>query len=150
MLVILASIGACTPWEGTWLFEVDRNVEYEDDCVPDEDDEAATTVYTGGDQRLVDMYPTSGGGIVVLWDQPLSGSTTASGIEVGWEATREDEEASVLSRIVLAGTLEAGVLTGTVADEQWQEFDGGGDYHCVASRTYTAQRIDASRNEHVE
>jgi hypothetical protein len=55
-----------------------------------------------------------------------------------------------VDRIVLDGTLEAGILAGAVANETWEEFDGGGDYHCVATASYTAQRMDASRNQHVE
>lgn len=141
--LLLSLFGCASPFEGTWLFLSDRQSKYSGDC------EAGDTRYTGTSNSWVDIYRTTGGQFVVLYDEALVGEASGSELTAAWEAEDEDEDYSYAESISFSGELESDVMTGSVT---WEvvEKSGGDTYRCEASTDFTAERAVSSPDAYPE
>ncbi len=146
-MLLLASLLACSsPFEGTWLFAADPNVELTGDCAPEEGTD--TTTYTGLEFGLVDIYRSAGGDLVVFLGQPLVGQPDGADLKAEWAESIEGEGYSEEASTILSVTLADGMLDGTMTDKYSYDDDGDG-YSCTTKTRVTAERSVSSSSSYV-
>lgn len=146
-MLLLASLVACSsPFEGTWLFAADPNVDLTGDCAPEEG--ADTTTYTGLEYGLVDIYRSAGGELVVFLGEPLIGEPDGADLKAEWSESIEADGYSEESSTILSVTLAGGVLDGTLTEKYGYDYDGDA-YSCTSKTRVTAERSVSSSSSYV-
>jgi hypothetical protein len=112
--------------------------------VPDD-----TSVLTGTSKSWVDIYGLSSGELVVLLGEPLIGTAEGNELKATWSESYENEDYSEAQDVELDGTLEAGILSGTVATT-YVETSGEDTYECTVSNRFTAERTVSSPEAYPE
>lgn len=141
-LLLLHLLGCATPFEGTWLFQVDRNAKVSGDCAPDEDEESSFT-YSGTQNFWADIYRLQSGEYAVLIGEALIGTAEGTELQASWEETYTSEDYEYREEIEIEGSLEGNVLSGTLT-ESASETAGGDSYACTSKVDYTAERTTSS------
>ena len=147
MLLFSMIIACVSPFEGTWVFAADPNVELTGDCAPEEGDD--TTTYTGLEYDLVDIYRTAGGELVVFLGNPLVGQPDGADLIAEWSASAESDGYAYESSTVLNVTLQGGVLDGTLKETYGTDYDGD-TYSCTTKTRVSAERSVSSAASYVE
>jgi hypothetical protein len=141
-LLLLHLLGCATPFEGTWLFQVERNVALTGDCAPDEDDSSSYS-YIGTQNFWADIYRLQSGEYAVLLGEALIGTAEGSALQASWEEAYTSDDYEYRESIEFDGALEGNVLSGTIT-EKASENSGGDTYACTSKVDYTAERTTSS------
>lgn len=136
-LLLLNLLGCATPFEGTWFFQLDRNVKESGDCVDDDTDYQVT--YSGTQNAWVDIYLLQSGEYAVLLSEALVGTAEGNALEASWEYAYSYDDYEERESLEIDGTLEGGVLSGTLTSSISQTY-GDDAYACTTKVDYTAER----------
>jgi hypothetical protein len=135
-LVLLSVLGCASPFEGTWLFQADRQSQVTGDCADDSDTE---TVLTGTSNFWVDIFRTGSGEFVVLFDEPLTGDVSGNELTASWQTSEQSDDYTDSEQVAFTGALSGGTMTGNVTDKTTTK-SGGDTYDCTTRVTFTAER----------
>lgn len=128
--IVLFVAGCADPFEGTWLFRVEREPAYDGTCdVPAND-------VDGYGHVLVDVYRTGDDGVVVLFEEPLVGTVEAGRLRASWEETNLVGSSTQASELAIDAALEAGMLAGEIARR-----DAVDDVACDQTWDFEGERI---------
>ena len=145
-LVAMALLTSCTTmptkFDGTWLFMIDLEVDVSGDCTEDDWD------VTGTSNQIVDIYSSTDGGLVVMFEQILDGTYQNNEFEAIWERVIEYEDAKDTDRVTMTGSYGANALSGEVEDYE-KEVAGSDSWECTQTFTYTAERINSNDDRYV-
>jgi hypothetical protein len=146
MLFLLLS--ACTvfePLDGSWLFELDRNVSVSGDRT---DGDSGGGTLTGTDNLWVDAYTLTGNSVAFEF-RGLLLVGTFEGSAVQAEATVGSKNLGVteIDKTSIAATLEGGTLTGTVTGDQ-STIGSGDTYTCTVTQSFTAGKTTSSQEQY--
>lgn len=140
--LLLLATGCTSPFEGTWLFTVERDPDAEGTCA---DVEAELL---GESHQWVDIYTTGGDELVVLYEEPLVGIPDGAELVASWEETYSYGTELIVSSIVLDGELERGELTGDLTRETRYELSSNSNA-CTETFTFSAERLRSDEDRYV-
>ena len=138
-ILFLSFLGCASPFEGTWLFMVDRDAKLTGDCVTED----YTETLSGSSNAWVDIYRLQSGEFAVLLSEPLVGTVEGSDLEASWEYTYTLDDYAERSTLDLEATLEAGLLSGSITST-YRDADGDSEYACSQESDFTAERTVSS------
>jgi hypothetical protein len=144
-LLLLSLLGCTSPFEGTWLFMVDRQERLSGDCADPDD----TTVYTGDDRAWVDIFQLQSGEFSVLLSEVLIGTAAGNDLEASWQETYSSEDYEERTTVDLEATLAAGELSGSIASS-YSQATGDDTYECQGTVNFTAVRNVSSPTSYPE
>ena len=132
------------PWDGTWLFTVEREpINVSGDCY----NPADTTVLEGVTQQWVDIYSTNSS-VVVMFDPILEGEPDGKSLTAAGSSSVTTSGYTYTTETVLSGDIEDRVFTGTIV--QSEENIAATTYTCDLTYAVTAERAASDSDRYLE
>jgi len=143
MTLALALLG-CASWvDGTWLFEIDQNVDLGGTCAEDVD--LGTQTDIGPSYQLVDIFEAADGSVVVFFDELLDGTRDGKVLTASYEEMTEySDGSSDRDAIKIDGTFAKGILNGEITESRTDTDANGDQTSCVFTYSYTAEPMASS------